>query len=381
MKYTREELKREILQIMHNPMAEASWPEEVLKLLKSQIDIGVAGSEALLFGEPESVQFSEGFVPKLTWTSYDEENNVIAQESFGLPLAKAADKLCGKIKNLTYIYEAEQLSLFPEQEEQYDESIIREIVNQLLLHADYHQQSYIYVNEFEDRLEFVGEGTFLSKYYRDIQGGKGGTYRNVALYHTMVKHGLLGESREVFSRAQQVQCEKGLPMPIYDVDNPNSIRITLYGKVLDQNYKELLTSKKDLDLHTIFLLDKVQKQENISKEEYQSLRKKGLVEGRYPNIFVSYKIAGATNAKTSYVKNKGLGDDVYKKVLINALKTMGTATVRELYGVLKGALPEVMDKKQQSRKISNLLQAMKKEGVVKSKGTGQAARWYLAEGC
>ena len=379
MKYTREQLRRQILEILYNPMSDETWPEEVLELLKSQMEVGTAGAEVLLFGESESVQFSQGFVPKIKWTSYNPDGSEGVKERFGLPLAQVADKVCSRIKNATYVYEGEQLSLFPEQTEQYATSLIKEIINNLLVHVDYRQQSYIYINEFEDRLEFIGEGTFFSKFLQNKQEGQACTYRNAALYHTMVKNGLLEDGEDLFEKAQQIQCEKGLPLPIYDIKTPNRIQIVLYGKVLDQNYKNLLTSRNDLDLQTIFLLDKVQKQESISKEEYQSLRKKGLVEGRYPNIFVSYKIAGETGLKTSYVKNKGLGDDVYKKVLLNALKTMESANVRELYGVLKGALPDVMDKKQQARKISNLLQAMKKQGVVKSKGTGQSARWFLAE--
>jgi len=59
------------------------------------------------------------------------------------------------------------------------------------------------------------------------------------------------------------------------------------GRVLDPRYTRLLMSRDDLPLADIILLDKVQKEERISKEDAARLRKCHLVEGRYPNLYVS----------------------------------------------------------------------------------------------
>ena len=83
--------------------------------------------------------------------------------------------------------------------------------------------------------------------------------------------------------------------------------------------------------------------------------------------------------KTEYVRNKGLSIDVYKQIITNALETMDKASVTELKQVLVGALPAILDDKQQSKKVSNILQAMKREGMADVEGTGHAARWYLVE--
>ena len=82
----------------------------------------------------------------------------------------------------------------------------------------------------------------------------------------------------------QIQKEKCFPLPTYDLSDPNRVKVTLYGRILDKNYTQLLRSNGDLDLQTVFLLDKVQKHEVISKESYKILKKQGIVEGRYPNI-------------------------------------------------------------------------------------------------
>ena len=53
------------------------------------------------------------------------------------------------------------------------------------------------------------------------------------------------------------------------------------------------------------LLDRIQKKLPISKEEYRILKKKELVEGRYPNINISVAGASAIDKKAEYTNAKG----------------------------------------------------------------------------
>lgn len=62
-------------------------------------------------------------------------------------------------------------------------------------------------------------------------------------------------------------------------------------------------SRDDLPLTDIVLLDKVQKEERISKEEAARLRKNHLVEGRYPNLYVAAGIDATTGGKPSTSAN------------------------------------------------------------------------------
>ena len=79
----------------------------------------------------------------------------------------------------------------------------------------------------------------------------------------------------------------------------------------------------------VFLLDKVQKKEVISKESFKLLKRQGLVEGRYPNIFVSFKVADIVGQKAAYICNRGLEDDICKQLIVKALEAMGEASKRE----------------------------------------------------
>lgn len=65
-------------------------------------------------------------------------------------------------------------------------------------------------------------------------------------------------------------------------------------------------------------------------------------------------------------------------MIVNALKTMKSAKLSDIKVVLEGALSAIMDEKQKIRKVSNLLQAMKKAGVVYVEGSGHKAMWVLS---
>ena len=154
--------------------------------------------------------------------------------------------------------------------------------------------------------------------------------------------------------------------------------VTVYGNVLDKNYTRLHHSNGDLDLKTVFLLDQVQKRKTISKDDYKSLRKSGLVEGRYPALYVSYKIAEAVGDKAGYVRNKGLDEKILKELIISALKN-GPQKKADIYESVKHAFSDVLTEEKQYKKLSNLLQKMKKEGIIDVRGSAVHAEWFLVE--
>ena len=226
---------------------------------------------------------------------------------------------------------------------------------------------------------FINEGNFIPETVERAleEGYKPPYYRNTFLCRAMVNLYMIDTNAMGIPMMYQIQREKCFPLPTYDLEESNRVKVTLYGKILDRNYTQLLHSNAALDLKTVFLLDKVQKKEVISKEDFNMLKKAGLVKGRYPNIFVSYKVANIVGQQTDYVRNKGLSNDVCKQLIINALETMEKASVAELKEVLAGALPAFLDEKQQSKKVSNILQAMKRDKIADVTGTGHSARWFL----
>ena len=352
---------------------------EVLNKAGITIKGKITRTALLLLGKSEAKYFFDGFIPRITWTLYNADNSVKAYEHFDIPMLLAVDKVYSKIRNEKYRYIAGQQTLFPDEVDQYEPELIKEIINNCIAHQDYRLRGKINVEEFEDRLVFINEGAFIPESIEQAlePGYKPPYYRNVFLCNAMVNLYMIDTNSMGIPMIYQIQRDKCFPLPTYDLNTVNRVKVTVYGKILDKNYTQLLRSDVDLNMRTVFLLDQVQKQEMISKENFKELKKQGLVEGRYPNIFVSFKVADIVGQKAAYVRNKGLDDDICKQLIIKALESMEKASKQELMEVLEKALPEVLSDEQKSKKVSNLLQAMKKEGIISITGTNRYAKWYL----
>lgn len=73
----------------------------------------------------------------------------------------------------------------------------------------------------------------------------------------------------------------------------------------------------------------------------------------------------------------GLDDDICKQLIIKAIQSMGEANKQELMQVLEKALPEVLSEEQKSKKVSNLLQVLKKERIIESIGSNRYVKWHM----
>ena len=309
-------------------------------------------------------------------TLYNADKSVKAYEHFDMPLLLAVDKVYSRIRNVKYRYIAGQQTLFPDEVNQFEPEMIKEILNNCIAHQDYRMRGKINVEEFEDKLVFINEGDFIPETIEQAlePGYKPPYYRNVFLCNAMVNLYMIDTNSMGIPMMYQIQRDKCFPLPTYDLDTTNRVKVTVYGKILDKNYTQLLYSNEELDIQTVFLLDKVQKKETVSKENLKVLRKQGLVEGRYPNLFVSFKVADTVEQKADYIRNKGLDDDICKQLITKSLETMGEASKQDLMKVLEKALPEVLSENQKSKKVSNLLQIMKKDGVIAVRGTNRGWR-------
>lgn len=352
---------------------------EVLNKAGITIKGKITRTALLLLGKSESAHYFDGFIPRITWTLYNADNSVKAYEHFDMPMLMAVDKVYSRIRNVKYRYIAGQQTLFPDEVDQYEPELIKEILNNCIAHQDYRLRGKINVEEFEDKLVFINEGAFIPETIESAlePGYKPPYYRNVFLCNAMVNLYMIDTNSMGIPMMYQIQRDKCFPLPTYDLTTINRVKVTVYGKIIDKNYTQLLYSDEKLDMRTVFLLDKVQKHEVISKENFKELKRWGLIEGRYPSIFVSFKVANIVGQKAAYVRNKGLDDDVCKQLIIKALESMGEASKQELMEVLEKALPEVLSDEQKSKKVSNMLQSMKKENVVDTAGKNRYARWYL----
>jgi ATP-dependent DNA helicase RecG len=173
------------------------------------------------------------------------------------------------------------------------------------------------------------------------------------------------------------QRKRYFPLPDYTKSTRDSVVLEIYGHSIDENYSKLLIEKKeDLSLTEVILLDKVQKKQSITDDGAKLLKKKGLIEGRKPDYYISAKLAELTGQKANYTKNKGLSKDTYKGFIIQHIENHGFATRQEIDELLFDNLPDYMTEKQRKSKINNLMSEMSGNLIINI-GSRTNSKWIL----
>ena len=125
-------------------------------------------------------------------------------------------------------------------------------------------------------------------------------------------------------------------MPDYDLSG-GKVKATLTGRILNEEFAKILINTPTLSLQDIITLDKVQKKRPISEQEYRYINKLGFIEGRRPNIYLSYKVVKSTKnekLKAQYIKNKSFDDNHFKRMIIEYIKKYGSASKAEISELL-----------------------------------------------
>ena len=135
----------------------------------------------------------------------------------------------------------------------------------------------------------------------------------------------------------------------------------------------------DLSLVEVMLLDRVQKNVVITKEQSDLLRKYKLVEGRYPNIYVSKGISEIVDDKVAYTKKSGFNDQYYKDFVLKYINNFGSITKKDLDALLMDKLPDNLSNAQKERKIKYLVSDVlhRKEKILENIGTTRYPIWTL----
>ena len=355
--------------------------EEFLTKVKLMSGGKVTNAAMLLLGSADHDDLFPN-TPSLMWRLIDADGEIKDYEIFTIPFITVTEKLFAKIRNLTYRYMPNQLSLFPKETQQYDTWLLRELLNNCIAHSNYVLGGRIYVNEEEDCISIVNPGDFLPQKIENVlqKTYNPPFYRNQLLAEAMVKFHMIDTATSGIKKVYRIQKDKFFPMPDYDLSNGNQVRVKIYGKILDERYTYILFNHPELDLETVYLLDQVQKGNGsqLSKDAVQYLRKHNLVEGRVNNLYLSAGVSQAIDDEASYIKNKAFDDQYYKDLIVKYLKQYGKAKKKDIRNLLWDKLPDVLSDKQKEYKIGNLLASLKKQEVIYPDSSNQQrASWIL----
>ncbi len=329
----------------------------------------VTNTAILLLGKSESEHYLYPAVGKISWILNDDAGQRRDYEHFGVPFLLTSSQVYGKIRNLKYRYMKSD-SMFPEEVDQYDSYVIREALNNCIAHQDYTLGARISVIEREDGLlSFSNEGSFIPESIEQVITSEAPEtkYRNRLLVDAMVNLNMIDTIGSGIRKMFEIQASRYFPLPDYDIRD-EKVMVTITGKVLDVEYAKKLASMPDLSLPDIILLDKVQKKQLLSKDQVNTLRKKALVEGRFPNIVFSSEIAQHTDQKAEYVELRGLNDRYYEELIVAYIQKFGVVKRPAISGFLEGKLPSILSSEQKENKIRNLLQSMKRKGLIAVSG-------------
>ena len=260
--------------------------------------------------------------------------------------------------------------------------LLRELLNNCIAHSEYTLGGRIYLNEFEDKIILTNPGSFLPGKIEKVldPGYNPPFYRNQLLAETMVKLNMIDSQSIGIRRVFRIQRDRYFPLPDYDLSNRQQVKVCVYGKVLDENYSQILFANPDFDLETVFLIDCVHKRIKIDKEAVKHLRKLKVIEGMSPNIFLSASVSETIGEQSQYVKNKAFNDQYYRDLIVKYLEQYGSAKKRDVRELLWDKLPEVMDDKQKESKVKNLLAKMRRMGIITTDSENQQkSSWILVK--
>lgn len=347
-----------------------------LKLMKN----GLLTRAALLLLGKEDFDDAFDSPPQIMWRLYDAKGNTLDHQTFQIPFLFAVDAVYAKLRNLTYRYLPNQLSLFPKETPQYDAWLLRELINNAIAHQDYTLGTRIYVNEFETHITVINGGNFIPGAIKPVLEPAYAPpyYRNPLLAQAMAHFKMIDTAALGIRRVYAIQQEKLFPMPDYDLSHVRQVQVKVYGKILDENYTKVLFENPDMDLETVYLLDCVQKGKRLERGEVARLRRQGLIDGRSPHLFVSASVAETLDQKAQYIKNKGFDDQYYKKLILDYLSTWKKGKTSDFDTLLLGKLPDSLSETQKKNKVRNLLASLRRANIIHPDSTNrQTSHWVL----
>ena len=353
--------------------------EEFLTKIKLMRNGQVTNAAMILLGNAE-YDYLFANAPTIMWRLYGADGELKDYTIFRIPFIRVVDQISAKIRNLTYRYMPNQLSLFPKETQQYDTWLLRELLNNCIAHSNYQLGGRIYINECEESINITNPGDFLPQTIETVLQTTYSPpfYRNQLLTESMVNFYMIDTATSGIKRVYRIQRKKYFPMPDYNFSTANQVSVTVYGKVMNDQYTYILYEHPELDLETVYLLDQVQKGQSIPKEAVAYLRKHKLVEGRVNHLFLSAEVAKTVEGEAQYIRNRAFDDRYYQDMIVDYLKKFGVGQKKDFRKLLMDKFPDVLTEKQKERKILTLLSALKRQDKIDTDSDNpRTCHWVL----
>jgi ATP-dependent DNA helicase RecG len=355
-----------------------SWPDTTFLDRARVTQKGcITRTTLLLLGKAESAYRLSPHPAQISWKLEGSER---AYLHFAPPFLLSTTELYQKIRNVPLrILPDDQL--LPVEVAKYDQKVVLEALHNCIAHQDYARSGRVLVIELPDRLIFESEGAFFEGQPADyVTGHKTPRrYRNPFLVQAMAELNMIDTMGYGIHEMHLGQARRYFPMPDYDLDESQAVKLTIHGAIVDVAYSRMLIQKTNLSLPDILALDRVQKALPIEDAVAHKLRSAGLIEGRKPKYHVSAAVAQLTANKADYIRMRSQDDAFYAKLLTDYLEKFDQANRQEINQLLLPKLSDALDGQQKTNKINNLLTKLRRKSIIENHGVDSAPQWRLAE--
>lgn len=194
----------------------------------------------------------------------------------------------------------------------------------------------------------------------------------------MVELNLIDTQGGGIKRMFETQRRRSFPLPDYDLSAPGQVAVSLSGRILDERYTRILMERTDLDLAQVMLLDRVQKGQRIGRDEHRRLKSMGLVEGRYPILIVAGAVARVAGEAGRHIRERGFNKQYDLDLILALVRQHQPVERKDVDQLLLTKLPDRLTQ-QKLRKVHNLLQELRRSGVIDNRGSRWRPQWVAIE--
>lgn len=253
----------------------------------------------------------------------------------------------------------------------YRNSAILEAVRNAIAHQDYSLGGTVDLVEREsESVTVVSRGSFPQRSPESfITGSPQPPQRNRFLVSAMAGIGAVPASGTGIRSMYLAQASRRFPMPDFDIrDDSVSVR---FPGIRAGAYARVLDLREDIDLRTMMDLDRLAKLRYLPERRVRALARRGLVEmmDGVPCI-----ACGAGQAVLSAFVT---GTD--EEAVLRLLERNGSVTRSDVADVLAARDPRELTPEQVRVKATNLLQSMRRRGMIeKADGSTRSARYVAS---
>lgn len=267
----------------------------------------------------------------------------------------------------------------------FNEEVIREAINNAIVHRDYRRNSETVVKQYPQKLVVLNAGGFPLGVTKENLLTVASTPRNRLLADVLAKTGVVERSGQGIDKIVTTTLSEGKPEPDYSQSDDFKVELHMSGVMEDRGFALFVESVQQelpdedrlsvLEIVTLANLRNAKPDYKPDKKIIAKLLKRGLVErkgktsGCYYILCRSYYDFAGDMAE--YARKSDWDEKQMLKVMVPYLSKYKSAKMADLAKLLEGHMVR--------RQIRTCVGHLVKRGILISTGTGSGTRYSLDE--